>query len=127
MSITAAGGNRGEVGPIKVVGPCKSGKTSLVAALLGLGFQARGCSQEHSQVPDMWRRIAPPRWLIFLDVSTQVMRERSARDDWTDDILAVQQARLRNARGHAHLYIHTDGLNASQVLEQVLAFFASRE
>ena len=119
-------GDRDQLGLVKVVGPCKSGKSTLVTALRKRGYEARACSQEHSQIPDMWRRISPPAWLIYLDVTAGEMRRRSRRSDWTDRVLAHQQQRLHHARQHADLYIQTDNLSPIQILDLVMAFFAER-
>ena len=109
-------------GSVKVVGPCKSGKTTLVTGLQTLGIPARAAAQEHSGVPDTWRRFAPARYLVYLDVSVEAMKERSGRNDWTEEILAEQRRRLLHARQHADLTIDTAGLSASDVLDRVVAF-----
>jgi len=107
---------------IKVVGPCKSGKSTLVAGLRAAGFNARSCGQEHSGVPAMWQRLHPPDYLVFLDVSLATMRRRVDRSDWNDTMLAVQQQRLAHARRHADLIIATDEATSTAVLQQVIAF-----
>lgn len=107
---------------IKVVGPCKSGKSTLAAGLRAAGFNARSCGQEHSGAPAMWQRIHPPDCLIFLDVSLETVRRRADRTDWSDTILAVQQTRLVHARSHADLVIATDEATPAAVLQQVINF-----
>jgi len=80
---------------IVVVGPCGSGKTTLVEALRELGYEARECVQEHSHVADMWRRISRPDVLIFLGISLEsVQRElRPARcDRWPDSAGSAAQS-----------------------------------
>ncbi len=110
-------------GSVKVVGPCKSGKTTLVTALRARGIAARRwAAQEHSGVPDTWQRFAPARCLVYLDVSVTAMQERSGRVDWTEDILAQQRHRLRHALQHADLIIDTADLSADEVLKRVVAF-----
>lgn len=111
---------------VKVVGPCKSGKSTLVAGLRAAGYAARSCGQEHSEVPAMWQRIAPPDCLIFLDVTLETMRARVDRSDWSDDLMRTQQRRLTHARQHADLIVATDVLQPEQVLGQVLAFLQQR-
>lgn len=111
---------------IKVVGPCKSGKSTLVNALRELGYQARGCAQEHSSVFTMWQRIAPADVLIYLDVSLEAIRKRSSRDDWTEQLLAQQRQRLSHAREHCDLLVVTDDLGSDQVLEMVVAYLVER-
>lgn len=107
---------------IKVVGPCKSGKSTLVAGLKAAGYSARSCGQEHSEAPAMWQRIHPPACLIFLEVSLETMRARVDRSDWSDDLLATQQRRLAHARQHADVIIATDKASPQAVLRQVLDF-----
>jgi chloramphenicol 3-O-phosphotransferase len=107
---------------IKVVGPCKSGKSTLVAGLQAAGYAARSCGQEHSETPAMWQRIHPPDCLVFLEVSLETMRARVNRSDWSDDLLATQQRRLAHARQHADLIVATDLASAQEVLGQVMAF-----
>lgn len=111
---------------VKVVGPCKSGKSTLVAGLRAAGYAARSCGQEHSETPTMWLRIVPPDCLIFLDVTPETQRVRVKRSDWTDDLMATQQRRLAHARQHADLVVATDVLAPEQVCGQVLAFLAQR-
>jgi hypothetical protein len=105
------------------VGPCAAGKTTLVSYLLEHGWDARQCQQEHSYVPDMWRRISRPAFLVYLDVS----RERSlarklpgpADDEWT-----AQRQRLQHARLHCDLFVDTDPLSILDVRDLVLGALA---
>ncbi|MCB0243574.1 MAG: hypothetical protein KDI12_09210 [Anaerolineae bacterium] len=113
-------------GSVKVVGPCKAGKTTLVTRLRALGIPARAAAQEHSGVPDTWQRFAPARHLVYLDVDVAAMKERSGRNDWTEEILAEQRRRLQHARQHADLVIDTVGIPADEVLRQVVAFLEAR-
>lgn len=105
---------------MKVVGPCKSGKSTLVAGLRQLGYAARGCAQEHSDVPTMWQRIAPAGWLIYLDVSLETIQARAQRSDWSAEILEQQHSRLAHARQHCDLLINTDDVAPAVVLDQVV-------
>lgn len=111
---------------IKVVGPCKSGKSTLVAGLRAAGYAARSCGQEHSEAPAMWQRIAPPDYLIFLDVSPLQQRARVNRSDWSAELMATQQRRLAHARQHADLILSTDEAPPQEVLGRVLAFLEQR-
>jgi hypothetical protein len=61
---------------VAVVGPCASGKSTLTAALRAAGYEARQPAQEHSYVPDMWRRLVDPDVLIYLDISYEALLER---------------------------------------------------
>jgi thymidylate kinase len=122
--MTAAG--RGKSVRIKVVGPCASGKSVLVERLLRLGYHAGSAAQDHSFVPDMWRRLNPPDLLIYLDVSAEEAGRRGRMGSgWGQSYLDEQHHRLRHARSHCDLYLPTDGLSEEQVLDQVLAFLRS--
>jgi len=110
---------RGRAGGIGVVGPCGAGKTTLVIALKERGHRARQIAQEHSHVQDMWRRLAPPTVLVFLDASFSTCTERK-RFDWPVGDYVEQRRRLEHARRECDLYVITDGLSPEQVLAEVL-------
>jgi ABC-type glutathione transport system ATPase component len=105
-----------------VVGPCASGKSTLVSTLRGLDYQVKHIAQEHSYVPDMWRQIGKPDFLIYLDVSFEVSTQR-AGTSWAENIFNNQINRLKHARQHADLNINTDDLTPRQVLDIVLDHF----
>lgn len=106
---------------IGIVGPCSAGKSTLIAALQERGIAARHIAQEHSYVPEMWRRLADPEILIYLDVSYQVSMQRRPMN-LSPAEFSEQVHRLRDARHGADFYIHTDQLSIAEVLDQVLAF-----
>lgn len=110
---------------IGIVGPCSSGKTTLIQGLNTRGLTARHIAQEHSFVPDMWLRISHPDLLIFLDVSFQISQERRPLD-WQESDFIEQQRRLAHARQHADLVIHTDQLSVAEVLERSLTFLKKK-
>jgi thymidylate kinase len=116
----------GTAAVVKVVGPCKSGKSTLVAGLRAAGYAARSCGQEHSETPIMWQRIAPPDYLIFLDVRPETQRARVQRSDWSDELMRTQQRRLAHARQHSDLLIATDDASPEDVLQRVVAFLEQR-
>jgi guanylate kinase len=106
---------------IAVVGPCASGKSQLVRALCERGYNAREVLQEHAYVPAMWQHFTQPDVLIYLDVSETVARQRRpihAPTGWWETLAH----RLRHARQHADLYVHTDELTIHQVIERASAF-----
>ena len=108
---------------IKVVGPCASGKSVLVARLRNLGYDAGSAAQDHSYVPDMWQRLNPPDVLIYLDVTLEAAHKRGrAGSGWNQEYLDIQHHRLRHARSHCDLYLPTDGLTEQEVLNRVLGF-----
>lgn len=108
---------------IGIVGPCAAGKSTLIKRLEGkYQVQLHHIAQEHSYVQDMWQRINPPDWLIFLDVSYPVSLARRAYLNWTLEEYQEQQRRLAHARTHADLYILTDTLSPDQVAEKVTEF-----
>lgn len=108
---------------VAVVGPCASGKTTLVAALHERGYDAHAVAQEHSGVPYLWQ-LREPDLLIFLDVALDATAER--RDgNWPQDLYATQQARLANARQHADLYLDTSPLSAAEVVARAATFLAA--
>jgi cytidylate kinase len=106
---------------IGVVGPCASGKSTLIAALTRLGHRTRHIAQEHSYVKDMWQRLTNPDILVFLDVSyaNSCLRRKL---NWTEADWQEQQDRLSHARLNADLYLDTNTLSAEQVVERVVEF-----
>jgi len=106
---------------IGVVGPCAAGKTTLISNLKRIGVDATHIAQEHSYVPDMWRRLVNPQVLVYLDVSYPVTIERRSLT-WLKSEYDEQVCRLQHARQHADLYIATDPLDPDQVLSTVLRF-----
>jgi thymidylate kinase len=105
---------------VVVVGPDAAGKSTLVERLRALGYNARCCAQDHSYVPDMWRRLSRPDFLIFLDARLETITRRR-RIHWGQERLDALQARLAHARAHCDLYLPTDDLAPSEVLSYVQA------
>jgi len=111
---------------IGVVGPCAAGKTTLVSALRKKGYETRHIAQEHSYVPDMWKRVTNPDILVYLHVSYPLTLTRR-NIDWTEAEYTEQIHRLRHAREFADCFIDTDLLSAKQVLDQVLRYVHGSE
>lgn len=108
---------------IKVVGPCGSGKSTLAAWLRALGYEATSAAQDHSYVPDMWRRLNPPDVLIYLDVSLEEAQRRGRTGiGWDQEYLDRQKERLRHAREHCDFYLPTDGLDEEEVEARVVGW-----
>jgi nicotinamide riboside kinase len=112
---------------VAVVGPCASGKSTLVEALREAGYDARHPAQEHSYVPDMWRRLVDPDVLVYLDLSHAAYRERRPKDDAGPEYLEMQRERLAHARAHAEVVVDTSGLTAEAVRELVLSELSALE
>jgi deoxyadenosine/deoxycytidine kinase len=104
-----------------VVGPCGSGKTTLINGLRRHGFQVRHIAQEHSYVPYMWQHIARPDILIYLHASYKTTMQRRNLD-WTQPEYDEQLRRLTHAREHASFFVDTDSLSPQEVLEMVIGF-----
>lgn len=107
---------------IKVVGVSAAGKSTLVNGLREQGYNARPASQEHSEVPEMWRKIRPPALLIYLEIDLATQNERRPDVSWDPAWLATETHRLRHARQHADLILNTCGLEAREVLSRVLGW-----
>lgn len=111
---------------IGVVGPCASGKTTLVSALIKLGYEVRHIAQEHSYVPYMWQKISHPDLLIYLQVSYSLTLTRRQMN-WNQSEYDQQIKRLEHAHQHADLLVDTDPLTPDEVLDKALKFIKSHE
>ena len=111
---------RGAVGPppVVVVGPCASGKTTLVSGLRSLGYHALVCGQEHSEIPTLWRRNQPGA-LIALDIDLETVRRRRGAD-WSEAIFDRQRHRLAAAVAAADLVLDVSELSEAAVLARVV-------
>ena len=120
--LTANGGGQMNFALVKIVGVSAAGKSTLVAGLRQLGYNARPVAQEHSQVPDMWQRIRPPNRLIFLDADLTAQGERRPDVTWDEPWRRTELKRLAHARSHADLVIDTSLLSPENVLNQAVDF-----
>ncbi len=109
---------------IGVVGPCGSGKSTLISGLEKHGYACRHIAQEHSYVQAMWKIISKPDILIYLNASFPVSTARR-KLNWREEDYSEQLRRLAHAREHAHLIVNTDDLTPQQVLQNVLDFLHS--
>ena len=106
---------------VAVVGPCASGKSTMVKALRAVGYEARHPAQEHSYVPDMWLRLVNPDVLIYLDVSYEALLTR--RPTFGErEYLEREKARMAHAREHADLVVDTSGMTSEAVRARVLEY-----
>ena len=106
---------------IGVVGPCGSGKSTLIAGLEKHGYKCRHIAQEHSYVKHMWQVITKPDILIFLHSSFMNSTQRR-KLNWSVEDYEEQLRRLSHAHEHAHLVINTDPLSSEEVLAHALIF-----
>lgn len=106
---------------IGIVGPCGSGKSSLVAKLEARGYRCRHIAQEHSYVKYMWQRISNPDILIFLQCSFENSTSRR-KLNWQIADYEEQLRRLSHTYEHAHIIIDTNSLNADEVFAHALSY-----
>ncbi len=106
---------------IGLVGPCGAGKSTLAERLRARGYRVKHIAQEHSFVQDMWKRIANPQVLVFLDASYPVTNARRNLG-WSETDYQEQHRRLAHARQHADLYIFTDLLSVDAVEKKIIEF-----
>ena len=110
---------------VGVVGPCGSGKSTLISGLRIKGFFGRHIAQEHSYVPNMWKRITNPDLLIYLNASFESCTKRR-KLNWTNEDYQEQLHRLSHAREHADLIIETDSISPEEVLSKLVIFLESK-
>ncbi len=104
---------------IVVVGPCASGKSTLVGGLRRLGYRAMVCGQEHSEIRTLWKH-ANPDVVVALDVDLPTLRRR--RDEaWPEWLYWIQQRRLRDAAAAATVRVDTSSIDEATVLTEVSA------
>lgn len=107
---------------IVVVGPCASGKSTLVAALRDRGYDARVSGQEHSEIPHLWSRMEPDI-LIALNVDMSEIHRRRG-ENWPIWLHEVQTIRLAAAIAAADLLIDTTPLDPTTVIDVVLKYLS---
>ncbi len=101
---------------IVVIGPCASGKSTLVHSLCDAGFDATVCAQEHSEIPTLWRHYEPDM-VIALTLDLATLRNRRD-EDWQDDLLATQMGRLAVGFAAASVVLDTSLLDSEQIMTQ---------
>lgn len=103
---------------IVVVGPCASGKTTLVERLVAAGFDAYACAQEHSEISSLWQHLNPDG-MVALDVSLEALRERRGQD-WPESIYLTQRRRLAAAWEAAEVVIDTTTSDEDQTFHRAI-------
>ena len=114
-----------ELRKIVVVGPCAAGKSTLVAALRELGYDAHASGQEHSEIAMLWQH-SHPDVLIALEVDISAVRERRG-GSWPEWLHDRQVRRLAAASRAADLAIDTTVLSPQTVVDRVVAYLQRRE
>jgi deoxyadenosine/deoxycytidine kinase len=102
-----------------IVGACGTGKSEIVTRLKERGYVVHHIAQEHSFAPGMWRKIANPDFLVYLEVSYPVTIKRK-RFNWSEDEFQEQLYRLRDAREHADIRINTDKLTPDEICNLII-------
>jgi cytidylate kinase len=110
---------------IVVVGPCAAGKSTLVAALRELGYDAHASGQEHSEIAMLWQH-SHPDVLIALEVDISAVRERRG-GSWPEWLHDRQVRRLAAASRAADLAIDTTAISPQTVVDRVVAYLQRRE
>lgn len=110
---------------IGIVGPSKSGKSTLKRGLERLGYSVKHIAQEHSFAPSMWQKIANPDVLFYLDVSFENSMRRG-QPRWEEIDYDNESKRLIHARQNADLIIDTNNKSSTDVLEVVRTFLRSK-
>jgi len=106
---------------IGVVGPCGSGKSTLISGLEKHGYRCRHIAQEHSYVQAMWQLISNPDILLYLDCSFENSTSRR-KLNWQLADYEEQLRRLKHAHDNANLIIDTNTLPAEGVLSHALEY-----
>ena len=114
-----------ELRKIVVVGPCAAGKSTLVAALRELGYDAHASGQEHSEIAMLWQH-SHPDVLIALEVDISAVRERRG-GSWPEWLHDRQVRRLAAASRAADLAIDTTAVSPQTVVDRVVAYLQRRE
>lgn len=92
------------------------GKSTLVRNLRAQGYNARAVSQEHANVPDLWRQFDRTHRLIYLGITLEGQRARRTDVTWSEEAYLAEHERLAHARDHADLRIDTTGLSPNDIL-----------
>lgn len=104
---------------IAVVGPCASGKSTLVERLQARGLDAYGVAQEHSVISKLWQH-RNPEIVVYLDVSLETIRTRREKPDWPEWLYEQQSQRLEDARSNADLVLDADHLSPTEEEQAVV-------
>ncbi len=106
--------------PLVLVGVCAAGKTTVSGLLRNRGIIAKPVAQEHSRVPDLYKRTGD--WVVLLAATWETVHRRR-RLSWDTSFYRTEWDRLGTARQEACLIVHTDWLTAEQVAQRVARWF----
>lgn len=104
---------------VVVVGPCASGKSTLVRNLHKKGINAFVAGQEHSAIRNLWAK-RDPDIIVALDVDLETLRKRRG-DSWPSKLYRVQHERLSDAFAAATTIIDTSRVPEEEVAARVAA------
>lgn len=110
---------------LAIVGPCAAGKSTMVRALVAIGVPAREVAQEHSRVPHLYARRAPPTALVYLAADWKTVAARRGRRDSRPQY-EEELRRLAAAKATAGLVVHTDGLQPDAVRERIVTWWRAQ-
>jgi deoxyadenosine/deoxycytidine kinase len=108
---------------VTVIGPCASGKTTLVERLKAAGYDAWVTSQEHSGVPDLWNHQRPDA-VIGLRTDLETIRRRRGAG-WSKVIFEAQMERLQRAYGASGIIVDTSVSSEDETLDASLTYLES--
>jgi hypothetical protein len=103
---------------VAVIGPCASGKSTLVTALRERGYDAHAPAQEHSVIAELWRHVHPDVLVALTVEFDAVQRRRGAR--WPEWLYQVQKKRLAAAYAAADMTIDTTTLAPSELVAEAI-------
>jgi len=109
---------------IAVVGPCSSGKSTIVGRLREYGVDAYAVSQEHSIIPRLWDHQQPDA-LVYLHVEYRTIQLRRGAA-WPRWIYDAQIERLRDAREHASIALDTGELTPDETVNRIIEAIGQR-
>ncbi len=108
------------ISAVVIVGVCAAGKSTLASNLARAGIEAKPVAQEHSGVPELFRRTGETVIVLVANWESVHKRRRLA---WEPKFYQDEWDRLTMARQKARLIVHTDWLTAQEVANRVVYWF----
>jgi adenylate kinase family enzyme len=103
---------------VAVVGPCSSGKSTIVERLREHGIDAYAVSQEHSIIRRLWDHQQPDA-VVYLHVRYETIQQRRGTA-WPRWIYDAQIERLRDARDHATIVLDTGDISVDETVSRIM-------